>query len=144
MAIGDLSATTAQMFGIEYVLSMFVLVLIINSLILWFLTKKFGFRKNDYQFALVVTFITAFVSLFFVFTAPVWMEIWMFPVYFILDVVLIYLIYPASLGDSIKVGLIWWILSAFVSLLLGVVISLVLTIIGITIGIPFFTTWIPG
>ncbi len=141
MAIGDLSATAAQMFGIEYVLSMFVLVLIINSLILWFLTKKFGFKKNDYQFALLVTFITAFVSLFFVFSAPIWMEIWMFPVYFILDVVLIYLIYPASLGDSVKVGLIWWILSAFVSLFIGVVISLVLAVIGISMGTPSLIAW---
>jgi hypothetical protein len=144
MAIDISGSTIAQVFGTEYVIGMFILALIFNSLILWFLTKRFSFKKNGYGYALLVTFITAFISLVFEFTAPMEMEIWMFPLYYVADVILIYMIYPVSLGQSLKVGFMWWILAAFVSLIMGVVIGLILSAIGITVGVQPFIAWFAG
>lgn len=141
----DISGVTvAQMFGTEYVIGMFILTLIFNSLILWFLTKRFGFKKSGYGYALLVTFITAFISLIFEFTVPMEMEIWMLPLYYVADVILIYLIYPVSLGQSLKAGFLWWIIAAFVSLIVGLVIGLALSAIGITVGVQPLIPWFTG
>lgn len=145
MALEELSLTVAQLFGMWYVIIMFIFTLIFNSLILWFLTKKFKFKKTNYEYALFITFITAFVSLVVEFFIPIGIEIWMFPVYFAIDVVLIYMIYPESLKDSLKVGFVWWVLTAVISLILGLLIGLVLAAIGITIGVQPLLAWLfPG
>ena len=145
MAMTELGMTTAQIFGTWYVISMFILALMFNSLILLFLTKRFGFKKTGYEYALLVTFITAFISLLFEFFVPIWVEIWLFPVYFAMDVVLIYLIYPESLAKSVKTGFVWWLLAAVVSSVLGLVIGLVLTAIGIATGAQsLLAMWLTG
>lgn len=145
MALEELGMTTAQMFGIEYVISMFILMLIFSSLILLFLTKKFKFKKTNYTYAFIVTFVTAFVSLLFEFTVPIGFELMVFPIYFVIDVVLIYLIYPETMEKSLKVGFIWWVISIILSLVLGLVIGFVLSAIGITTGtVPVLIAWLTG
>ena len=145
MALEELGLTTVQLFGMWYVISMFVFTLIFNSLILWFLTKRFKFKKNNYEYALLITFIAAFISLVFEFFVTIGVEMWFFPVYFAVDVILIYLIYPESLKSSIKVGFVWWILGAVISLVLGLVIGIVLSTIGIITGIqPTLMWWLTG
>ena len=141
MVFEELTLTVAQLFGIGYVISMFVFTLIFNSLILWFLTKKFGFKKTRYEYALLITFITAFISLVVEFFIPIGIEMWMFPLYFAIDVILIYLIYPESLKKSLQAAFIWWILAAVVSLVLGIIIGLVLSAIGIATGVQPLMVW---
>jgi hypothetical protein len=144
MVLEQFNLTTAQLFGIEYVIGIFIFTIIFNSLILWFLTKKFSFSKSKYEYALLVTFVAAFVSLFFEFSVPIWMEVWMLPIYFLIDVVLIYLIYPESIVKSLKTGFIWWVLAIVVGLVLGLIIGLVLSAIGIAMGTQPLLTWLTG
>ncbi|MCK4496616.1 MAG: hypothetical protein KAU24_00355 [Candidatus Aenigmarchaeota archaeon] len=144
MVLEELNITTVQLFGMGYVISMFVFTLIFNSLILWFLTKKLGFKKTRYEYALLITFITAFISLVVEFFIPIGIEMWMFPLYFAIDVILIYLIYPESLKKSLQAAFIWWILAAVVSLVLGIIIGLILSAIGITIGVQPLLMWLTG
>jgi len=142
MVLEELNITTAQLFGMEHIISMFIFTLMFNSLILWFLTKRFGFKRNNYEYALLVTFIVACISLFFEFTIPLSMEMWMFPMYYVIDVVLIYLVYPESLVKCLKIGLVWWILATVVGLVLGLIIGIVLATIGITMGVQPLVTWL--
>lgn len=145
MATIDLGMTTAQIFGAWYVISMFILALMFNSFILLLLTKKFGFKKTGYEYALLVTFITGFISLLFGFFVPIVAEMWLFPAYFAMDVVLIYLIYPESLAKSVKTGFVWWLLAAVVSSVLGLVIGIVLTTIGMVTGAQsLLALWLTG
>lgn len=134
MALEDLGMTAAQMFGTEYVLVMFIFALLFNSLILWIITTRMNFKKNDYKYAFLVTLIMSCVSLLIEFFVPLSFEIWMLPGYFLIDVALIYLLYPEPLVKALKAGLVWWASATMVGFLLGLVIGVSLAAIGITTG----------
>jgi hypothetical protein len=142
MALGGPGLTAAQMFGTEYVISMFVFTIIFNSLILLFITKRFAFRNSRYGYALLVTFLTACVSLFFEFSVPLSIEVWMLPVYYVIDVFLICVVYSEGLVKSLKAGFVWWILAAVVSSVLGLVIGVVLAAVGIAAGVQPLIPWL--
>jgi hypothetical protein len=138
----DMGSTVSQLFGTEYVVSMFIFTIMFNSLVLWLLTRRFAFRRDAYGYALLVTFMTALPSLAFEFMLPVAMEMYMFPVYFVLDVALIYLVYPESLKKSIETGFVWWVAAMAVSALLGLVIGTALGAIGVAMGPQPLMSWL--
>ncbi len=144
MAGEELGLTAAQLFGAEYVAAIFIFTIIFNSLVLWFLTKRSGFGRNGYRYAFLVTMIAAVVSLFFELTLPIWTELWMLPIYFAIDVILIYTVYPESLVKSVKTGFVWWGIAVIIGLVLGIVIGIILSVIGIAIGTGPFLAWLTG
>lgn len=141
MVLEELGMTTAQLFGTEYVLIMFVFTLLFNSLVLWILTTKMKFKKNDYLYAFVVTIIMTCVSLLLEFFVPLSLEIWFLPGFFLIDVALIYMIYPEPLVKALKIGFMWWVFALIIGLVLGLVIGMALVTIGLSTGTLPLMAW---
>ena len=141
MALDDMGLTTAELFGPEYVLIMFVFTVLFYSLILWFITTRMNFSRNDYRYAFLVTVVLALVSLLFEFVVPISVEMLIVPFYFLVDVALIFLVYPEPFVKALKAGLAWWISATIVGFLLGLVIGVALTAIGISTGTLPAVAW---
>lgn len=109
-----------------------ILKIVLNSAIIWFLSKRFKFKTQDYKPALITSLpisifgvlLEAFIKKYFF--IAVRFSLLLYLLYFIVVSVLIKFLYKESWKKSFLVALVWLIIIFVLSFLMG---ALVLTFI---------------
>jgi hypothetical protein len=102
-----------------FIVSVLVLLLF-DSFALWFLTRRFSFSKYGYRYALIIAVISEGLS--FV-TQKLNNNLFLL-LFFIIDAVLVKLIYAEDWRKSFIVSVIWWILRFVFIYISGVILSI--------------------
>ena len=123
-----MNQTPAEAYGVPFTIITFLFALFTNTYIIWYLSKRFKFERNDIKYGLTVAFITSFVSFIMTYTVPIYIfwSMIIYPISFIIDTVLIKLVYNQNWKISLKMVLFWYIIAIPFSIVFGIFLGLLL------------------
>lgn len=106
---GKLELASAKAQGLGAVITLTIVSILINSVVLWMLSKWFKFEKTEYKYAILGSLLAGMAGFLFSYLAFIFLSFLLWPLGYLTSVVLIKYIYSEEWGKAFLVGAIWWV-----------------------------------